>query len=127
MGDGWFDDDWRMVDWSRDRNMTFRTKPQYLLSIGQSLLTLPPEQIYKVDYDLNRKNLTAYPFAESSDRSPLDGVLARTIKPVIVITLRDGDKVSNYRWYRPNIDAIIEEGNLDLLNRLLHQDVLIHL
>jgi hypothetical protein len=98
--------------------MIFKTKPQYVLSIGQSLLPLPPEQIYKVDYDLNSESLKAYPFAESPYRS---------IKPVIVITLRDGDKVSNYRWYRPNIDAIIEEGNLDLLNRLLHQDVLIHL
>jgi hypothetical protein len=97
--------------------MTFKTKPQYLLSIGQSVLPLPPEQIYKVDYDLDTKKLKAYPFAESPRRS---------LKPVIVITLRDGDKVGNYRWYRPNIDAIIEEGYLDLLNRLLHQDVLMH-
>jgi hypothetical protein len=98
--------------------MRFRTKPQYLLSIGELLRTLPPEQIYKVDYDFNRRNLKAYRFAESR---------SCPVNPVIVITLREGDKVSSYRWYRPNIDAIIEEGNLDLLNRLLYQDVIAHL
>jgi hypothetical protein len=98
--------------------MRFRTKPQYLLSIGELLQTVPPEQIYKVDYDFNRRDLKAYRFAESR---------SRPVNPVIVITLREGDKVNSYRWYRPNIDAIIAEGNLDLLNQLLHQDVLKHL
>jgi hypothetical protein len=33
MGNGWFNDDRRMVNWSRNRIMIFKTKPQYLLAV----------------------------------------------------------------------------------------------
>ena len=98
--------------------MKFKTKPQYLLSVSQSILPLSSEHIYKIEYDVNSMNLKAYPLAESFDHS---------IKPVIIIALHDGGKTNSYRWYRPNIDAVIEEGNFDLLKRFLIQDVLVHI
>lgn len=58
--------------------------------------------------------MKAYPSIESLDRS---------IKSVVIITIYGGWKNPSYRWYRPNIDAIIEEGNIDLLNQLFSQDV----
>jgi hypothetical protein len=101
--------------------MTFRTKPHYLLPVlkqnnGTSPLAF--ERIYKIDYDISIKHLEMYPLTESLNRS---------IKPVVIITIYGGWETSSYRWYRPNIDAIIAEGNFELLNRFLSQDVLIHI
>jgi hypothetical protein len=121
MGDGWLNDGRGMVNWGGDRNMTFRTKPQYLLPVPKAKnwdLPLVFKRIYKIDYDITIKHLKAYPLVESLDRS---------IKPVVIITIYSGWETSSYRWYRPNIDAIIEEGNFTLLNHLLSQDVLRHI
>jgi hypothetical protein len=101
--------------------MIFRTKPQYVLAVpkannGDSPLAF--ERIYKIDYDITIKHWEMYPLTESLNRS---------IKPVIIITIYGGWETSNYRWYRPNIDAIIAEGNFGLLNQFLSQDVLRHL
>lgn len=101
--------------------MTFRTKPQYLLPVPKAKgweLPLVFERIYKIDYDIPIKHWTAYPFSESIDRS---------IKPVVIITIYGGWETSSYRWYRPNIDAIIAEGNFKLLYHLVSQDVLRHI
>jgi hypothetical protein len=97
--------------------MIFRAKPQYLLAIPKTKAwetTLIFQRIYKIDYDINLKNLAAYFLLESIDRS---------IKPVTIVTLYGGWENPSYRWYRPNIDAIIEEGNFALLHNLLVQDV----
>jgi hypothetical protein len=97
--------------------MIFRSKPQYLLPVPTTKAweaTLIFQRIYKIDYDINLKNLEAYFLLESIDRS---------IKPVTIVTLYGGWKNPSYRWYRPNIDAIIEEGNFVLLHSLLVQDV----
>jgi hypothetical protein len=121
MGDGCLDDGWSVADWGRDRDMTFRTKPQYLLPVPKAKnwdLPLVFQRIYKIDYDISIKHLETYPLLESLDRS---------IKPVVIITIYGGWETSSYRWYRPNIDAIIEEGNFELLNQLLSQDVLRHI
>jgi hypothetical protein len=97
--------------------MIFRSKPQYLLLVPKTKAweaTLIFQRIYKIDYDINLKNLEAYFLLESIDRS---------IKPVTIVTLYGGWENPSYRWYRPNIDAIIEEGNFALLHSLLVQDV----
>jgi hypothetical protein len=101
--------------------MIFKTKPQYLLAVPkteewEAMLVL--KRIYKIDYDITIKQMKAYPLLESLDRS---------VKPVIIITLYGGWENPSYRWYRPNIDAIIEEGNLTLLHQLFSQDVARHI
>jgi hypothetical protein len=109
--------------------MTFKTKPQYLLPVpkansGNS--PLPFQRIYKIDYDITIKHWEMYPLTASG----IGGASItenRAIKPVIIITISGGCETSSYRWYRPNIDAIIAEENFDLLNRFLSQDVLRHL
>jgi hypothetical protein len=101
--------------------MIFKTKPQYLLAIPKAEeweATLVFKRIYKIDYDITIKHLKAYPLTESVDRS---------IKPVVIITMYGGWENPSYRWYRPNIDAIIEEGNFPLLNQLFSQDVARHI
>ena len=101
--------------------MIFKTKPQYLLAIPKAEeweATLVFKRIYKIDYDINIRNLKSYSLTESLDRS---------IKPVTIITLYGGWENPSYRWYRPNIDAIIEEGNFPLLNNLFRQDVARHI
>jgi hypothetical protein len=98
--------------------MIFKTKPQYLLSINESILPCSSERIYKIDYHVNTKNFKAYPLTESLDRS---------MKPVIIITIYSDEEINSYRWYRPNIDAVIAEGNMELLKRFVVQDVLVHI
>jgi hypothetical protein len=101
--------------------MTFRTKPQYLLPVPKAKgweLPLVFERIYKIDYDITIRNLEVYPSLESLNRS---------IKPVVIITIYGGWENPSYRWYRPNIDAIIAEGNFKLLYHLVSQDVLRHI
>jgi hypothetical protein len=105
--------------------MIFRAKPQYLLAIPKTKAwetTLIFQRIYKIDYDINLKNLEAYFLLESivGKASPTEN---RSIKPVTIVTLYGGWENPSYRWYRPNIDAIIEEGNFALLHNLLVQDV----
>ena len=118
MGDGGFDDGWRMVNWSGDRIMTFRTKPQYLYPIFKDIkwsVPFPFHRIYQIDYDIPIKNLTAYPFSESLDRS---------IKPVVIVTIYGGYETNSYRWLLPHIDAIVEEGNFDLIYQFFKRDIL---
>jgi hypothetical protein len=101
--------------------MSFRTKPQYLLAVPKKeewQTSLIFKRIYKIDYDITIKQMQAYPLLESVDRS---------IKPVTIITLYGGWENPSYRWYRPNIDAIIEEGNMTLLHQLFIQDVARHI
>jgi hypothetical protein len=101
--------------------MTFRTKPQYLLPVPKAQswdLPLVFKRIYKIDYDITIKHLETYPLLESLDRS---------IKAVVIITIYGGWENPSYRWYRPNIDAIIAEGNLTLLHQLFIQDVVRHI
>ena len=98
--------------------MTFRTKPQYLYPILKDIeWTIPLlfERVYKIDYDIPIKHWTAYPFSESLDRS---------VKPVIIVTIYGGWENPSYRWLRPNIDAIVEERNLDLLKHFFELDIL---
>ncbi len=109
--------------------MTFRSKPQYLLPVPKAKswdLPLVFQRIYKIDYDISIKHLKTYPLLESlvGGASPTEN---RSIKPVVIITIYGGWETSSYRWYRPNIDAIIEEGNFALLNQFLSQDVLKHI
>jgi hypothetical protein len=118
MDDGWFNDDWSVVDWGGDRSMTFRTKSQYLYPILKEIEWSVPflfERIYKIDYDIALRQWTAYPFSESVDRA---------IKPVVIVTIYGGWENPSYRWLRPNIDAIVEENNFDLMNRFFKQDIL---
>jgi hypothetical protein len=121
MGDGGLDDDWCVADWGRDRSMSFRTKPEYLLEVPKQEVwetTLIFKRIYKIDYDIEIKHTQGYFLLDSLDRS---------IKPVIIITLYGAWENPNYRWFRPHIDAIIEEGNYKLLFDLFHQDVSRHI
>ncbi len=101
--------------------MIFKTKPQYLLAVPKTEeweAAVVFKRIHKIDYDITTKQMKAYPLIESSDRS---------IKPVVIITIYGGWKNPSYRWFRPNIDAIIAEGNIELLNRLFTQDVARHI
>jgi hypothetical protein len=101
--------------------MTFKTKPQYLLAVPKKeewQTSLIFKRIYKIDYDITIKQMQAYPLLESVDRR---------VKPVTIITLYGGWENPSYRWYRPNIDAIIEEGNIGLLHQLFIQDVARHI
>jgi hypothetical protein len=110
-----------VADRGGDRGMTFRTKPQYLLAIPKKeewQTSLIFKRIYKIDYDITIKQMQAYPLVETVDRS---------IKPVTIVTLYGGWENPSYRWYRPNIDAIIEEGNIALLHQLFIQDVARHI
>jgi hypothetical protein len=121
MDDGGLDDGWGMVDWSGNRIMTFKTKPQYLLAVPKAKnwdLPLVFKRVYKIDYDIIIKQMKTYPLIESLDRS---------IKPVTIVTLYGCWENPSYRWYRPNIDAIIEEGNIALLHQLFIQDVARHI
>jgi hypothetical protein len=109
--------------------MTFRTKAQYVLAIPKAEeweATLVFKRIYKIDYDITIKHLKAYPLTESlvGGASPTEN---RSIKPVVIITIYGGWENPSYRWYRPNIDAIIQEGNFPLLNRLFDEDVARHI
>ena len=100
--------------------MIFRTKPQYLLAVPKKEeweAAVVFKRIYKIDYDITSKHMQGYWLVESDDRS---------VKPVIVITLQGAWKNPSYRWYRPNIDAIIQEGNMGLLLELFTQDVARH-
>jgi hypothetical protein len=111
-----------MVDWGRDRNMTFsRTKPECLYPILKDIEWSVPflfDRIYQIDYDIPVKHFTAYPFSESLDRS---------IKPVVIVTIYGGYGTNSYRWLRPNIDAIVEERNFKLIYQFFEQDILSHL
>jgi hypothetical protein len=101
--------------------MTFRTKPQYLLAVPKKKeweAILVFKRIYKIDYDITIKQMKAYPLVESLDRR---------VKPVTIVTLYGCWENPSYRWYRPNIDAIIAEGNFTLLHQLFIQDVVRHL
>ena len=101
--------------------MTFKTKPQYLLAVPKKeewQTSLIFKRIYKIDYDINIKQMKAYPLVESVDRR---------VKPVTIITLIGGWENPSYRWYRPNVDAIIEEGNFTLLHQLFVRDVARHI
>jgi hypothetical protein len=110
-----------MADRSGDRGMTFRTKPQYLLAVPKKeewQTSLIFKRIYKIDYDITIKHMQTYPLIESVDRR---------VKPVTIVTLYGGWENPSYRWYRPNIDAIIAEGNIALLHQLFIQDVARHI
>lgn len=101
--------------------MIFKTKPQYLLAVPKKEeweAAVVFKRIYKIDYDITTKHMHGYYLIESLDRS---------IKPAVIITLYGGWENPSYRWFRPNIDAIIAEGNVDLLNRLFTQDVASHI
>jgi hypothetical protein len=101
--------------------MTFKTKPQYLLAVPKKeewQTSLIFKRIYKIDYDITIKQMQAYPLVESVDRR---------VKPVTIVTLYGCWENPSYRWYRPNIDAIIEEGNIALLHQLFIQDVARHI
>jgi hypothetical protein len=59
--------------------MTFRSKPQYLSPVMNDIewdTFLLFERVYRIDYDLNIKHWTAYPFTESLDRQ---------VKPVVIV------------------------------------------
>lgn len=101
--------------------MTFRTKPQYLYPILKNIEWSIPflfDRIYQIDYDISIKHWTAYPFSESLNRS---------IKPVVIVTIYGGWENPSYRWLRPDIDAIVEERNSELLHHLFKQDILSHI
>ena len=100
--------------------MIFKTKPQYLLAVPKTEeweAAVVFKRIYKIDYDITIKHMQGYWLVGSDDRS---------VKPVVIITLHGGWKNPSYRWYRPNIDAIIQEGNMGLLLELFTQDVARH-
>jgi hypothetical protein len=101
-------------------NRNFRTKPQYLLPFPTAKEWEAPliyRRIYQIDYDVTIKNLRTRFLVGADDRS---------IKPVVIVTIY-GEGNHSYRWYRPNLDAIIAEGNFTLLKDLLIQDVLQHI
>jgi|GEM_PF-5739091 len=101
--------------------MSFRSKPQYLLAVPkkEECQTTPVfKRIYKIDYDITIKHMQTYFLVESLDRR---------VKPVIIITLYGAWENPSYRWFRPNIDAIIAEGNIALLHQLFIQDVAGHI
>jgi hypothetical protein len=109
--------------------MSFRTKPQYLLPVPKAKAWELPfvfQRIYQIDYDITIKHLRAYPLVESlvGTASPTEN---RSIKPVIIITIYGGWENPSYRWYRPNIDAIVEQENFTLLRQLLDLDALRHI
>jgi hypothetical protein len=98
--------------------MTFRSKPQYLSPVMNDIewdTFLLFERVYRIDYDLNIKHWTAYPFTESLDRQ---------VKPVVIVTIYRGYGINSYQWLRPHIDAIVEEQNFNLLQHFFKQDVL---
>jgi len=101
--------------------MTFRTKPQYLYPILKDIEWSVPflfDRIYQIDYDIPIKHWTAYPFSESLDRS---------IKPVVIVTIYGGYGTNSYQWFRPHIDAVIQERNFDLIYQFFKQDILAHI
>jgi hypothetical protein len=126
MGDGGIDDGWSLADRSGSEHMkpsvnrSFKTKPQYLLPFPTAKEWEAPliyRRIYQIDYDTSTRNLRTRFLVDSDDRS---------IKLVAIVTIY-GEENHSYRWYRPNLDAIIAEGNFTLLKNLLIQDVLQHI
>jgi hypothetical protein len=93
------------------------TKPQFLQPIKgikdwASIATNGGiDQLY---YHANHQHWEAYRFIESIDRS---------IRTEIILTIYGDRRSFSYRWCRPNIDAIVEERNFDLLTNFLNQDV----
>jgi hypothetical protein len=102
-------------------NHHFKTKPQHLLPLPTAKKWEAPivyQRIYKIDYDISTRHLESYFLTNADDRS---------IKPVIIIAIYGGWGNQTYRWYRPNVDAIIEEGNFELMRNLLIEDVIRHI